>query len=65
MVLKTKKADPKEIREGKSDRYAGHDELIDEAKEYCKYGFRTDAYAEGVGFLGMDDIDRMRRRKIH
>ncbi len=55
---------PIEIREGRGDGFSGHDRLIDNSKEYCKYGVRTDAAAEGVGYLGMDDIDRMRRRKV-
>lgn len=54
---------PIEVREGKGN-FSGHDELINKAKESGKYGVRTDINAEGVGFLGMDDIDRMRRRKI-
>jgi hypothetical protein len=52
-----------EVREGR-ENYAGHDELIERAKVTGKYGVRTDAAAEGVGYLGMDDIDRMRRRKL-
>ena len=52
------------VREGRNEGFSGHDELINEAKEYCKYGVRSDAAAEGVGFLGMDDLDRIRRRKI-
>jgi hypothetical protein len=41
----------------------GHDECIDKAKKSGDYE-RSDAYAEGVGYLGVDDIDKMRRRKI-
>lgn len=53
-----------DIREGRSGGRAGHDELIDRAKASGKYGFRTDAAAEGVGYLGVDDLDRLRRRKL-
>lgn len=52
------------VREGKNGGYLGHDDLIDTAKSSGKYGVRTDAAAEGVGYLGMDDIDRLRRRRI-
>ena len=55
---------PIEVREGKNGNYAGHDELIDRAKASGKYGVRTDAAAEGVGYLGVDDLDRIRRRKL-
>tara|TARA_R110000868_G_C10972576_1_gene770487 strand:+ start:23396 stop:23593 length:198 start_codon:yes stop_codon:yes gene_type:complete len=55
---------PIEVREGKDGDYAGHDKLIDNAKASGKYGVRTDAAAEGVGYLGVDDLDRIRRRKL-
>ena len=55
---------PIEVREGRRDGFAGHDKLIDGAKESGKYGYRTDAAAEGVGYLGVDDLDRIRRRKL-
>jgi hypothetical protein len=53
-----------EVREGK-ENYAGHDELIDRAGACGKYGVRTDAAAEGVGYLGMDDLDRIRRKRLN
>lgn len=53
-----------EVREGKGEGRAGHDELIDRAKSSGKYGVRSDAAAEGVGYLGVDDLDRIRRRKL-
>lgn len=56
---------PIEVREGKSVNYAGHDELIDRAGDTGKYGVRTDAAAEGVGYLGVDDLDRIRRKKLN
>jgi len=52
-----------EIREGK-EHYASHDELIERAGNTGKYGVRTDAAAEGVGYLGVDDIDRIRRKNL-
>lgn len=52
------------VREGRDGDYAGHDELIDRAKASGKYGVRSDAAAEGVGYLGVDDLDRIRRRKL-
>lgn len=52
---------PIEVRQGRTEY--GHDECIAGAKDAGKYGVRTDAAAEGVGFLGMDDIDRMRRKE--
>lgn len=55
---------PIEVREGKGGGRAGHDELIDRAGDSGKYGVRTDAAAEGVGYLGMDDIDRIRRKNL-
>jgi hypothetical protein len=55
---------PIKIREGKGGGRAGHDELIDKAAASGKYGVRTDAAAEGVGYLGMDDLDRIRRRRL-
>ena len=53
-----------EVREGKGPNYASHDELIDRAGDSGKYGVRTDAAAEGVGYLGMDDLDRIRRKNL-
>ncbi len=51
---------PIEIRQGRT-KY-GHDDCIKGAQAAGKYGDRTDAAAQGVGYLGMDDIDRMRRK---
>jgi hypothetical protein len=55
---------PIEIREGRCPYYASHDELIDRAESSGKYGVRTDAAAEGVGYLGVDDLDRIRRENL-
>lgn len=54
-----------EVREGKGGGRAGHDELIDRAGAAGKYGVRTDAAAQGVGYLGVDDLDRIRRKKLN
>ena len=53
-----------DIREDNEGHYASHDELLDRAKKTGKYGVRTDAAAEGVGYIGVDDIDRLRREKL-
>lgn len=55
---------PIEVREGKRKGVASHDELIDRAGDAGKYGVRTDAAAEGVGYLGVDDLDRIRRKNL-
>ncbi len=55
---------PIEVREGKGEGRASHDELIDKAGNSGKYGVRTDAAAEGVGYLGVDDLDRIRRKNL-
>ncbi len=56
---------PIEVREGKGGGRAGHDELIKRAADSGQYGVRTDAAAEGVGYLGMDDLDRIRRKRLN
>lgn len=53
-----------EVREGKREGFAGHDALLDKACDSGQYGVRTDAAAEGVGYLGMDDLDRIRRKHL-
>lgn len=55
---------PIEVREGSREGYRGHDELIDSAGDSGKYGVRTDASAEGAGYLGVDDLDRIRRKNL-
>lgn len=55
---------PIEVREDKGSGRASHDELIDRAGDSGKYGVRSDAAAEGVGYLGVDDIDRIRRKSL-
>lgn len=53
-----------EVREGKREGCASHDELIERAGNTGEYGVRTDAAAEGVGYLGVDDLDRIRRKHL-
>jgi hypothetical protein len=55
---------PIEVREDKGGGRASHDELINRAADSGKYGVRTDAAAEGVGYLGVDDLDRIRRERL-
>lgn len=55
---------PIPVRDGRGSSKAGHDELIDKGRSSGQYGQRTDAAAEGAGYLGIDDLDRLRRRKI-
>ncbi len=44
--------------------FENHDELIDKAVSDSKHGVRTDAYAEGHDYIGVDDIDRIRRKNL-
>ncbi len=53
---------PIEVRDDRARN--NHDANIDAAKRAGKHGVRTDAAAQGDGYLGMDDIDKMRRRKV-
>lgn len=55
---------PIEIRDGRKEGYYGHDECIDKAGDSGKYGVRTDAASQGVGYLGVDDLDRIRRKNL-
>ncbi len=55
---------PIEVRDGRKDGYYNHDQCIDNAKAAGVWGVRTDAGSEGVGYLGVDDLDRIRRRKL-
>lgn len=53
------------VRDGKGEGYASHDECIKRAANSGGNGVRTDAAAEGVGYVGMDDIDRIRRERLN
>ena len=55
---------PIKVLNGKSGNYASHDTLIDRAGDAGKYGCRSDAAADGVGYLGVDDLNRLRREKL-
>ncbi len=55
---------PIEIREGRKEGLKGHDPLIETAGDSGKYGVRSDINAEGADYLGMDDIDRIRRKNL-
>lgn len=53
-----------EVRQGKGNSRAGHDELLDRAADSGRYGVRTDAASEGVGYLGVDDLNRIRIKNL-
>lgn len=55
---------PIEVREDKRSVRTSHEELIDRAGDNGKYGVRSDAAAEGSGYLGVDDLDRIRRKNL-
>ncbi len=55
---------PIEIRDGREKGHADHDELIEKAGDSGSYCVRTDVNAEGVGYLGVDDLDRIRRKNL-
>lgn len=42
----------------------GFQEEIDKAKRADRDNLRSDAFAEGDGYLGIDDLDRLRREKL-
>jgi len=44
--------------------YGSKDKDIREAERAGDYCVPTDAYAEQPGYLGMDDIDRIRRERL-
>jgi len=49
------------------ERMTRHESKQNEIKAATKadnYGVRTDAFAEGDGYLGVDDLDRMRRERL-
>jgi hypothetical protein len=45
-------------------RHESKDKELDAAKKSGNYGVRTDAFAEGDGYVGVDDLDRLRRDKL-
>ncbi len=44
--------------------FENHDVLIEKAVSDSKHGVRTDAFAEGHDYIGVDDIDRIRRKNL-
>lgn len=48
----------------RSEHYKSNDSEIDFAKRSDEYGVRSDAFAEGDGYLGLDNLDRLRREKL-
>jgi hypothetical protein len=48
----------------RTEHYESSDQELDEAKRADQYQMRTDAFAEGDGYLGVDDLDRLRREKL-
>lgn len=55
---------PIEIRDGRAKGHLDHDDLIARAGDSGSYCDRTDAAAQGVGYLGVDDLDRIRRKTL-
>ncbi len=53
-----------EVREGRQGGHLDHDDLIARAGSAGSYCDRTDAAAQGVGYLGVDDLDRIRRKNL-
>ena len=44
--------------------FENHDELISQAEDAGEHGVRTDIFAEGKDYLGVDDLDRIRRKHL-
>ena len=55
---------PIEIRDGRDSPFENHDKDIAQADAAGVHGDRTDAGSQGVGYLGIDDIDRIRRKNL-
>ena len=49
---------------GQPRNYPSNDTDIGKAGEAGQYQTRTDVYAEGVGYLGVDNLDRIRRENL-
>ena len=45
-------------------RHESKDQELDAAKRSGKYGVPTDAFAEGEGYIGVDDLDRFRKERL-
>ena len=48
----------------RTEHFESADQELDEAKMADKYQERTDAFAQGDGYLTVDDLDRQRREKL-
>jgi len=46
------------------ERHESKVQELDAAKKTGNYCMRTDAFAEGVDYLGVDDIDKLRRERL-
>lgn len=57
-------AKPIKLRDGNESGYASHDKDISMASDAGKYCDRTDAASQGAGYLGVDDLDRIRRKNL-
>lgn len=55
---------PIEIRDGDRRDFSDHDKLINRAGDSGSYCERTDIKEEAVGYLGVDDLDRIRRKNL-
>lgn len=53
-----------EIRDGRDAGYYSHDQCLSKAEEAGNFGVRTDAAAQGCDYLGVDDLDRIRKRNL-
>jgi hypothetical protein len=53
-----------EIRDGDRRDFPDHDELIARASDAGDYCDRSDIGEEMPGYLGVDDLDRIRRRNL-
>jgi hypothetical protein len=53
-----------EVRDGDRRDYSDHDELLARATDYGDYCERTDIGEEYPGYVGVDDLDRIRRRNL-
>ncbi|HWW39641.1 hypothetical protein [Pedobacter sp.] len=61
-MKRTIRADVDEILDDRE--FENHDELLTTAEDAGKHGVRTDIYAEGCDYIGVDDIDRIRRKNL-
>jgi len=48
----------------RTEHFKSSNKELDNAKTADQYQTRTDAFAEGDGYLGVDDLDRLRRERL-